>query len=42
MHDILKNFLDKWVYPTGFTGPGVEFRLRPWAPEPSRALGGTA
>ena len=28
MHPILKNFLDKWVYPTGFTGSGVEFRLR--------------
>ena len=25
---ILKDFLDKWVYPTGFTGAGVEFRLR--------------
>jgi hypothetical protein len=28
MHAILKDFLDKWVYPTGFTGPGVKFRLR--------------
>ncbi|MGZ9174098.1 MAG: hypothetical protein ACXW52_21095, partial [Candidatus Binatia bacterium] len=28
MHPILINFLDKWVYPTGFTGPGVDFRLR--------------
>jgi hypothetical protein len=28
MQTILKNFLDKWVYPTGFSGPGVEFRLR--------------
>jgi hypothetical protein len=27
MQQILKDFLDKWVYPTGFTGPGVEFRL---------------
>ena len=28
MQPILKDFLDKWVYPTGFTGAGVEFRLR--------------
>jgi hypothetical protein len=28
MQPILKNFLDKWAYPTGFTGAGVEFRLR--------------
>ena len=28
MQPILKDFLDKWVYPTGFTGPGVDFRLR--------------
>jgi hypothetical protein len=28
MQTILKNFLDKWVYPTGFSGPGVEFRWR--------------
>jgi len=28
MQPILKDFLDKWVYPTGFSGPGVEFRLR--------------
>ena len=28
MQPILKNFLDKWVYPSGFTGPGVDFRLR--------------
>ena len=28
MHAILNDFLEKWVYPTGFTGPGVEFRLR--------------
>jgi hypothetical protein len=28
MQSILNNFLDKWVYPTGFTGAGVEFRLR--------------
>ncbi len=28
MQPILKDFLDKWVYPTGFTGAGVEFRMR--------------
>ena len=28
MQPIPKNFLDKWVYPSGFTGPGVDFRLR--------------
>lgn len=28
MHAILNDFLEKWVYPTGFTGPGVDFRLR--------------
>src|SRR5262250_3483018 len=28
MQPILKDFLDKWVYPSGFTGPGVDFRLR--------------
>jgi hypothetical protein len=28
MQPILKDFLDKWAYPTGFTGPGVDFRLR--------------
>jgi hypothetical protein len=28
MQAILADFLDKWVYPTGFTGAGVEFRLR--------------
>jgi hypothetical protein len=28
MQPILCDFLDKWVYPTGFSGPGVEFRLR--------------
>lgn len=28
MELILQTFLDKWVYPTGFTGAGVEFRLR--------------
>src|ERR1700741_1864663 len=28
MQPILKAFFDKWVYPTGFTGPGVDFRLR--------------
>jgi hypothetical protein len=25
---VVQEFLDAWVYPTGFTGPGVEFRLR--------------
>ncbi len=28
MQPILKNFLDNWVYPSGFSGPGVDFRLR--------------
>lgn len=28
MQPILKEFLDKWVYPTGFSGPGVDFRMR--------------
>jgi hypothetical protein len=28
MQPILKTFLDKWVYPSGFSGPGVDFRLR--------------
>ena len=28
MQPILKDFLDKWVYPAGFSGPGVEFRMR--------------
>lgn len=28
MQTILKDFLDKWVYPTGFSGPGVDFRMR--------------
>jgi hypothetical protein len=28
MQPILCEFLDKWVYPTGFTGAGVEFRMR--------------
>jgi hypothetical protein len=28
MQTILRNFLDKWVYPTGFSGPGVDFRMR--------------
>ena len=28
MQPILKDFLEKWVYPTGFSGPGVDFRLR--------------
>jgi hypothetical protein len=28
MQPILCEFLDKWVYPTGFTGAGVKFRMR--------------
>ena len=28
MQPILESFLEKWIYPTGFTGPGVDFRLR--------------
>ena len=28
MQPILENFLAKWVYPTGFSGAGVEFRMR--------------
>jgi len=28
MQPILKDFLDKWVYPVGFSGPGVDFRMR--------------
>ena len=28
LNPILKTFLDNWVYPTGFSGPGVDFRLR--------------
>jgi hypothetical protein len=28
MQPILKDFLNKWAYPAGFTGPGVDFRLR--------------
>jgi hypothetical protein len=28
MQPILKDFLDQWVYPVGFSGPGVEFRMR--------------
>lgn len=28
MHPILKLFVERWVYPVGFSGPGVEFRLR--------------
>lgn len=28
MQPILKDFVDKWVYPTGFSGSGVEFRMR--------------
>ena len=28
MNRILDNFLERWVFPVGFSGPGVEFRLR--------------
>lgn len=28
MQLILKDFLEKWVYPVGFSGPGVDFRMR--------------
>ncbi|MGH7828440.1 MAG: hypothetical protein ACREQ7_25065 [Candidatus Binatia bacterium] len=28
MQPILEDFLQKWVYPVGFTGPGVDFRMR--------------
>ena len=28
MQPILEAFLENWVYPTGFSGPGVDFRLR--------------
>jgi hypothetical protein len=28
MQPILKAFLEKWVYPTGFSGAGVDFRMR--------------
>lgn len=28
MHPVLDGFLNKWVYPTGFSGPGYEFRMR--------------
>jgi hypothetical protein len=27
-HPVVQEFLDAWVYPVGFSGPGVEFRLR--------------
>ena len=27
-HPIVQQFLDEWVHPTGFSGPGVDFRLR--------------
>jgi hypothetical protein len=27
MQPILKDFLDKWVYPAGFSGPGFAFRM---------------
>jgi hypothetical protein len=28
MQPILEDFLTKWVYPVGFAGPGVDFRMR--------------
>lgn len=28
MHPILEEFLDQWVWPTAFSGPGVDFRYR--------------
>mgnify|MGYP003308438907 CR=1 FL=1 len=28
LEPILQDFLDKWVYPTGFSGPGADFRLK--------------
>jgi hypothetical protein len=28
MQPILAQFLERWVYPTGFSGPGVDFRLK--------------
>lgn len=28
LHPILEQFLNEWVYPTGFSGPGYEFRIR--------------
>ncbi|HWO43896.1 MAG TPA: hypothetical protein VNO43_19060 [Candidatus Eisenbacteria bacterium] len=28
MQPILRDFLEKWVYPVGFKGPGVDFRMR--------------
>lgn len=28
IHPIVQEFLDKWVYPTGFSGPGYDFRMR--------------
>ena len=27
-HPLVQEFLDAWVHPTGFSGPGVEFRMR--------------
>jgi len=27
-HPIVQQFMDAWVTPTGFSGPGVEFRMR--------------
>lgn len=28
LHPLVQAFLEDWVHPTGFSGPGVEFRLR--------------
>lgn len=28
LHPIVEDFLEKWVYPTGFSGPGYDFRMR--------------
>ena len=28
LHRLVQEFLDAWVYPVGFSGPGVEFRQR--------------
>ena len=27
-HPLVQQFMDAWVTPTGFSGPGVEFRMR--------------
>jgi hypothetical protein len=28
LHPLVRDFLEAWVYPTGFSGPGVDFRMR--------------